>query len=67
MLNMSIIREAKLAQANQTVLAYTPEVAASTKALYAKVARVIPEIEWPAFAPLIVEDRKSTRLNSSHG
>ena len=44
-----------MAQANQTVLAYTPEVAASTKALYAKVARVIPEIEWPAFAPLIVE------------
>jgi len=44
-----------MAQGNQTVLAYTPEVAAATKALYAKVARVIPEVEWPAFAPLIAE------------
>jgi quinolinate synthase len=44
-----------MAQGNQTVLAYTPEVAAATKALYAKVSRVIPEVEWPAFAPLIAE------------
>src|SRR6185436_14923285 len=36
-------------------LAYTPEVAAATRELYAKVANVVPEIEWPAFAPLIAE------------
>ena len=36
-------------------LAYTPEVAKATASLYAKVAKVIPEIEWPAFAPLIAE------------
>jgi len=36
-------------------LAYTPEVAKATAALYAKVANVVPEIEWPAFAPLIAE------------
>ena len=36
-------------------LAYTPEVAEATKALYAKVANVVPEIEWPAFAPVIAE------------
>ena len=55
MLNMSIIREAALAHAATSNLAYTPEVAAATKALYAKVANVIPEIEWPIFAPLIAE------------
>jgi quinolinate synthase len=36
-------------------LAYTPEVAKATAGLYAKVANVIPEIEWPTFAPLIAE------------
>src|SRR6478736_891008 len=35
-------------------LAYTPEVARETAHLYEKVARVIPPIEWPAFAPYIV-------------
>jgi quinolinate synthase len=35
-------------------LAYTPEVARETAQLYEKVARVIPPIEWPAFAPYIV-------------
>lgn len=34
-------------------LAYTPEVAAETAPLYAKVKHVIPPIEWPAYAPLI--------------
>src|SRR5882672_8298562 len=34
-------------------LAYTPEVAASTAPLYAKVKHVVPEIEWPVFAPTI--------------
>src|ERR1700754_3581805 len=36
-------------------LAYTPEVAAATRDLYAKVSNVIPEIEWPLFAPVIAE------------
>src|SRR5262245_38040011 len=34
-------------------LAYTPEVARETAHLYGKVARVIPPIEWPGFAPYI--------------
>jgi quinolinate synthase len=36
-------------------LQYTPEIAAATRELYAKVANVVPEIEWPAFAPVIAE------------
>ena len=39
----------------QLELTYTPEVAAATRALYAKVSNVIPEIEWPHFAPVIAE------------
>jgi len=34
-------------------LAYTPEVAAETAALYERVKHVIPAVEWPAYAPLI--------------
>lgn len=34
-------------------LEYTPQIAAETAAQYAKVERVIPEIEWPGFAPYI--------------
>lgn len=34
-------------------LEYTPEIAAATAPLYAKVNRIIPEIEWPFFAPKI--------------
>ena len=36
-------------------LAYTPAVAKATEALYRKVSHVIPEIEWPVFAPVIAE------------
>ncbi len=36
-----------------TELAYTPQVARDTRALYHKVSHVIPEIEWPVFAPTI--------------
>jgi quinolinate synthase len=36
-----------------TELAYTPQVARDTRALYQKVSHVIPEIEWPVFAPTI--------------
>ena len=36
-------------------LDYTDEVARETAPIYEKVASVIPEIEWPAFAPYIAE------------
>jgi quinolinate synthase len=36
-----------------TDLTYSPEVAAATAPLYAKVKHVIPEIEWPVHAPVI--------------
>jgi quinolinate synthase len=34
-------------------LAYTPKIAAATAALYGKVASVVPEIEWPVYAPYV--------------
>jgi quinolinate synthase len=34
-------------------LPFTPEIAAATAAHYARVAHVVPEIEWPAFAPYV--------------
>ena len=34
-------------------LAFTPEIARVTRDLYAKVAHVVPEIEWPVYAPYI--------------
>jgi quinolinate synthase len=34
-------------------LAYTPKVAAATAALYGKVAKVVPEVEWPVYAPYV--------------
>ncbi len=34
-------------------LNYTPQVAAATAPLYARVAPVVPEIEWPVFAPYV--------------
>jgi quinolinate synthase len=43
------------------MLAYTPEVAAATEALYKKVARVIPEVEWPFHAPYIAEINRLKR------
>src|ERR1700730_8187190 len=42
-------------------LAYTDAVARATDGLYAKVAGVIPEIEWPVHAPLIVEINRLKR------
>ena len=42
-------------------LAYTAAVARATDGLYAKVARVIPEIEWPVHAPLIAEINRLKR------
>lgn len=34
-------------------LPYSPEIAAETAPLFERVKRVIPEIEWPVFAPYI--------------
>jgi quinolinate synthase len=42
-------------------LAYTDAVARATDGLYRKVAKVIPEIEWPTFAPLIAEINRLKR------
>src|SRR6201994_3818301 len=42
-------------------LAYTNAVARATSGLYAKVSRVIPEIEWPMHAPLIAEINRLKR------
>jgi quinolinate synthase len=44
-----------------TQLAYTPDVAKATADLYKKVAHVIPEIEWPVFAPTILEINRLKR------
>jgi quinolinate synthase len=41
--------------------AYTAAVARATSRLYARVAKVIPEIEWPVFAPLIAEINRLKR------
>jgi quinolinate synthase len=35
------------------MLPYTPEIAAATAPLYARVKHVVPEIEWPVFAPYV--------------
>lgn len=37
------------------MLAYTPEVKAQTEAIYQKLAKVVPEVEWPFHAPFIAE------------
>ncbi|MEF3367657.1 quinolinate synthase NadA [Methylocystis sp. 9N] len=44
-------------------LDWTPEVEAATAHLYARVARVIPPIEWPFFAPYVkaINDLKAVR------
>jgi quinolinate synthase len=42
-------------------LAYTDQVAGATQNLYAKVSRVIPQIEWPVHAPLIAEINRLKR------
>ena len=34
-------------------LSYTPKIAAATAGLYGKVAKVVPEIEWPVHAPYV--------------
>ena len=47
LLNRDVMRPAPLS------LAFTPEVAAATAAVYDRLHRVIPPLEWPVFAPYI--------------
>jgi len=44
-------------------LPYTPEVALATAPVYERVRRVIPEFEWPVFAPYVaaIEELKARR------
>src|ERR1700748_1827673 len=46
-------------------LTYTDAVAMATQRLYAKVSRVIPEIEWPVHAPLIAEINRLKRQKNA--
>ena len=46
-------------------LAYTDKVARATDGLYAKVAKVIPQIEWPVHAPLIAEINRLKRQKNA--
>jgi quinolinate synthase len=42
-------------------LDYTPEIARETRGLYQKISHVVPEIEWPTFAPTIAAINKLKR------
>src|SRR6201991_4014429 len=53
MLDLSIIGRKTGRRQMGVEIAYTPEIAKATAPLYAKVAHVIPEIEWPTFAPYV--------------
>ena len=46
-------------------LAYTEAVKRDTNALYAKVAKFIPEIEWAAHAPVIAEINRLKRARNA--
>src|SRR5580700_1990827 len=46
-------------------LAYTDQVARATQSLYTKVAKVIPQIEWPVHAPLIAEINRLKRQKNA--
>ena len=46
-------------------LAYTPEIARETRGLYQKIAHVVPEIEWPTFAPTIAAINKLKRQRNA--
>src|SRR6476646_8131228 len=61
MLKMSIIWSRIGRRQMGVELAYTPEIAKATAPLYRKVAHVIPEIEWPVFAPVIAEINRLKR------
>ena len=39
-------------------LPYTAEIAAAAAPFYARVRHVVPEIEWPVFAPYVLLPRR---------
>ena len=46
-------------------LDYTPEIARETRGLYQKISHVVPEIEWPTFAPTIAAINKLKRKKNA--
>ena len=58
---MALDTGAITAQSLADIPEYTPEIAAATAELYARVSHVIPEIEWPTFAPYIHEINRLKR------
>lgn len=46
---------------NLLELPYTPEVARETRALFERVAHVIPQVEWPVHAPYVAEINRLKR------
>lgn len=62
---MNTIRLAAPASVPGSALEYTATVARETDHLYAKVARVIPEIEWPTYAPTIAAINRLKRETST--
>jgi quinolinate synthase len=46
-------------------LAYTDAVARETDGLYAKVSGVIPQIEWPVYAPVVAEINRIKRQKNA--
>ncbi len=61
MLKLSINKDGHGSVQMGVELAYTPAVARATQDLYRKVSHVIPEIEWPVFAPVIAEINRLKR------
>jgi len=45
----------------QTMLEYTPTVAAATAPIFARVRDVIPQLEWPVHAPYVAEIQRLKR------
>jgi quinolinate synthase len=48
-----------------TVLPFTPEIARTTRELYAKVSNVVPEIEWAVHAPYIDAINRLKRVKNA--
>ena len=49
----------------QTMLEYTPRVAAATAPVFARVRGVIPEVEWPVHAPYVAEIQRLKRQRNA--
>ena len=60
-ITIDIAKGRKTDQDRRADLAYTPEIAKETAPLYERVKTVIPEVEWPRFAPLIAKINRLKR------